>query len=122
MRPEDIIHRAVVKELEARKAPGVLFWHTPNQGKRRRWAASALKGLGMKLGVSDLCFLHRGKFYALELKADDGRPTVEQMQFISDVNAAGGYGCIAEGLDQAICVLETWGLLRKDRSDVRAAA
>ena len=35
--------------------------------------------------------LHRGNFYAIELKAGDrARPTVEQMKFISDVNAAGG--------------------------------
>ena len=50
--------------------------------------------------------------FALELKAENGRPTVEQMQFISI--APNGGACIAHGLDRALRVLETWGLLRGD--------
>jgi hypothetical protein len=35
-----------------------------------------------------------------------------QLQFIDDFQAAGGYAVVAEGLDQALGVLEGWKLLR----------
>src|SRR5262249_55327229 len=73
---------------------------------------SACTYMGVRAGVSDFVLLHRGHAYALELKAPKGRPTIEQMEFVSDFNSAGGHACIAEGLDRALRVLETWGLLR----------
>lgn len=109
---EDAIHRAVVDNLRARAVPGVVWWHSPNGGKRGLIEAARFKALGVRPGVADICAVHRGHFYALELKADDGRPTVEQMQFIQDVNATGGHGVICHGLDRALRVLECWGLLR----------
>jgi hypothetical protein len=69
-------------------------------------------GLGVRAGVSDILALHHGKFFALELKAPGGRPTEDQLAFISDVQANGGFTCVAEGLDEALRALETWGLLR----------
>jgi hypothetical protein len=50
--------------------------------------------------------------FALELKSSRGRPTAAQMTFISEFRAAGGEASIANGLDQALHVLEVWGLLR----------
>ena len=70
------------------------------------------KGLGVQPGVSDLILLHRGRFFALELKAPGGRPTQAQMEFVTNVYAAGGCSCIAVGLDAALLVLKKWGLLR----------
>jgi len=72
-----------------------------------------MKSLGVR--AADLILLHAGRMFALELKAEDGRPTAAQMQFISDFNAAvapNGDACIAHGLDRALRILETWGLLR----------
>lgn len=112
-RPEQVIHRAVVQHLEARGVPGMLFLHVPNGGWRSHTEAAILKGMGVRKGASDLLFWHKNRTFALELKASGGKPpTVEQMQFMSDFNAAGGYGCIVEGLDRALKVLETWGLLK----------
>ena len=112
LKPEDAIHKAIADHLRHRGAPGLVFWHTPNDGKRSYKTASRLKKMGMRSGVSDICALHLGKFYALELKAENGRPTVEQLKFLSDVNEAGGFGCMSYGLDRALAVLESWGLLR----------
>jgi hypothetical protein len=115
-RPEQAIHKAVVAHLRQRGVPGLVFWHTPNgvRGRSRRHhvQGAIAKGMGVRPGVSDLVLLHRGRAYALELKAPTGRPTVEQMEFVSDFNSAGGHACIADGLDRALRVLETWGLLR----------
>lgn len=109
---EDSIHKAVADHLRLRGVIGLLWWHTPNDGKRSYKTASRLKKMGMLRGVADICALHNGIFYALELKAENGRPTVEQLKFLSDVTEAGGYSCISYGLDRALKVLESWGLIR----------
>jgi len=115
-RPEREIHKAVVSHLRQRGAAGLLFWHTPNgarlRGRRGHVQGAIAKGLGVRAGVSDICALHRGKFYALELKAPGGRPTEEQLKFIAAVSEQGGFTCVAEGLDAALRTLETWGLVR----------
>ena len=92
-RPEDAIHRAVVQHLRQRGLPDVVWWHTPNGayfgGKKTRKGTaiqgSILKGMGMLPGVSDIVALHRGKFFALELKAAGNVPTDEQIAFIEKV-------------------------------------
>jgi hypothetical protein len=119
-RPEQQIHKAVADHLRQRGAPGVLWWHTGQGvkigGRRSRKGiaiqGSIMKGLGVRAGVSDILALHQGKFFALELKAPGGRPTEEQLRFIDEVRANGGNVCIAEGIDEALRALETWGLLR----------
>lgn len=109
---EDQIHRAIVIQLRARAAPGVVYWHCPNDAKRSPGTAKRLQAMGMRKGVHDLCFVHRGHFYSLELKSVNGRPTVEQMKFSSDINAAGGHAMIVNDLDRAIRALECWGILK----------
>lgn len=111
-RPEDQIQRAVVQHLRQRGVPGLVFVHVPNGGKRRPIEAAIFKGLGVRAGVSDLLLWHDGRSYALELKAPGGGATEAQYQFISDMERAGAFTCIAEGLDRALRVLEQWNLLR----------
>lgn len=111
-RPEEQIHKAVIQHLQQRGVQGLVYWHTPNGGKRNKREAGKFKAMGVRAGVSDLILLHNSRMYALELKAP-GRPSTEaQMQFISDFEDAGGYGRVAAGLSEAIKVLEMWGLLR----------
>lgn len=111
-RPEDTIQRAVVQHLRMRGAPGLVFVHVPNGGKRKPIEAAIFKGLGVRAGASDLLLWHNSRSYALELKAEGGRATEAQLQFISDMNAAGAFACTVEGLDRALKTLETWGLLK----------
>ena len=118
--PEDDIQRAVFAHIRARRAPGLVAWHTPNGaqlgGKRNLKGiaiqGARLKGLGVRAGVADIIAVHAGRIYALELKAPGGRATESQLEFIAEIEREGGYTCIAEGLDRAIAVLEAWGLLR----------
>jgi hypothetical protein len=109
---EQAVQRAVFQHIRTRGAPGVIAFHPANGGWRRPVEAAILKGLGVTAGVADIIALHRGHAYAIELKADGGRPTANQMEFISNWNAAGGTGAIVAGLDQALTTLEAWGLLR----------
>jgi hypothetical protein len=110
--PEDQIQRAICQHLRARSVPGLVWFHVPNGGRRRPIEAAIFKGLGVRPGVSDLILLHNSLAFALELKAEDGRPTAAQMDFVSAFNAAGGTACIVHGLDSALGMLETWGLVR----------
>ncbi len=86
--------------------PGVEAWHPPNDKSSRRKA-------GFRAGVSDVNALHRGKFFALELKKEGGRASQEQLEYIAAINSAGGFACWTAGLPRALAVLESWGLLRK---------
>jgi hypothetical protein len=110
--PEQIIHRAVVQHLRARGVPGLVFFHVPNGGKRGPVEAAIFKSLGVRAGVADLILFHAGKSFALELKADNGRPTAEQIEFLADIERAGAFTAMPRGLDAALATLETWGLLR----------
>jgi hypothetical protein len=110
--PEQAIQRAVVEHLRTHGVPGMVWFHPPNGGWRSRIEGAILSGLGVRPCVADLILLHAGRAFALELKADSGRPTAAQMQFVSDFNGAGGTAAIITGLDQALRTLETWGLLR----------
>jgi hypothetical protein len=111
-RHEQVIHRAVVKHLRTRGAPGLVFIHPANGGFRRPKEAAIFRGLGVRAGASDLLLWHDGKAYALELKAPGGTATVAQLEFLADMERAGAFTCLCEGLDRALCVLESWGLLR----------
>lgn len=110
--PEAALQRAICQHLEARAAPGLVWWHVPNGGARSKAEAAIMVGLGVKRGVSDLHFLKGGKFYVLELKASGKTPTDEQDNFMNDVCAAGGSATWASKLDFALNLLEAWGLLR----------
>jgi hypothetical protein len=111
-RPEDVIQRAVFQHLRTRAAPGVFAFHCPNGGYRKPAEAAILKGLGVTAGVPDVIAIHGGRCYAIEIKAEGGRPTPKQLEAIAALEAAGAYTCIAEGLDRALAVLEAWGLLK----------
>jgi hypothetical protein len=51
-------------------------------------------------GSADLIgFTHDGRYLAIECKTDKGRPSPEQVKFLSLVNAAGGLGFIARSAE-----------------------
>lgn len=101
--------------------PGVVWFHVPNGAKLGAIQGAKFKRYGLRPGVSDILALHNREFFALELKAPKGRATESQLAFLDDVRAAGGHGCVAEGLDEAISILETWGLLKGKAAIARAA-
>lgn len=110
--PEAQIQRAVFQHLRARAAPGVFAFHVPNGGYRKPVEAAIMKGMGVVAGVPDVIAIHEGRVYALELKAEGGRPTPKQLEAVAAIRNAGGFAVVCEGLDRAIRCLETWGLLR----------
>ena len=111
-RPEAAIQAAICEHLRLRAKPDVLWAHCPNGGSRDVREAAHLKRIGVLAGVSDLLLWHRGKSFALELKAPGGWLSEAQLEFLSRFNEAGGHSACAEGVDRAVAVLESWQLLR----------
>jgi hypothetical protein len=110
--PEALIQRAVFEHLRARGAPGVFAFHPANGGYRRPIEAAIMKGLGVRPGVPDIIAVKNGRAYALELKAAGGRLSEAQERALIELRAAGAMATHAHGLDQALRILEGWGILR----------
>ena len=88
-----------------------LLYHIPNEGKRGRKAAGALKALGVKKGVPDICLpVRRGMYGALyiELKAKDGKVSKDQERWLNMLSTGGNVVCICYGGDSAIRVIEKY--------------
>lgn len=84
------LQRAVAIHLTAHAAPGVVWWHTPNGGRRNAWEGGRFKALGVKPGVHDLLFLKTGGLYGLELKKPgEGVTSADQHAMHAAMLAAG---------------------------------
>lgn len=119
---EDQLQAAVVLHMTVRALPGVVWFHVPNGGSRTAAEAGRFKALGVKAGVPDLLALRAGQLFALELKAQGGRVSDAQREMLAALKAAGAEAAVAWGLDEALEILERWGVLRASRSSGSAAA
>ena len=95
-----------------------LMYHIPNEGVRTKANGARLKAEGMKAGVPDICLpCARGGYHGLyiELKAGKNKPTKNQEQWISDLNAEGYCACVCWGWEAAQKVIEMYlnGELKK---------
>jgi hypothetical protein len=111
-RVEQALHKAIVEHLQTRAAANLVWFHPANGGVRSPIEAAIMKGMGVTSGVSDLILLHKSQFFALELKAPGKMPTSAQREFLFAVEKAGGRAAFCDCLDQALRLLEGWGLLR----------
>lgn len=109
---EDVIQRAVAQHLDLRAKQGVVWWHTPNGGYRNAVEAARFKGQGVKAGVPDVIIFFEGQLYALELKAASGKLSQAQKDMLSTLQANGARIAVAYSIDEAVIVLEQWGVLR----------
>ena len=60
--------------------------------------------------MPDVIAVKDGRTYALELKAEGGRLTEAQEHVLIKLRAAGAMATHAHGLDQALRILEGWGI------------
>jgi hypothetical protein len=111
-RPEDAIQRAVTQHYRQRAAAGVFMFAVPNGGYRRPVEAAIMKATGTVAGVPDTIWIKDGQTYALELKAEGGKPTPKQVETIAALQVAGTITGVAIGLNDALRWLEERGLLR----------
>jgi hypothetical protein len=118
---EDDIQKAVIAHLRLYGVRDMLFWHTPNGGKRSITQAVKFKALGVVAGIPDLLILHGGQLHALELKAPKGRVSFDQLSVMGNLKRAGAKVEFAFGLDEALRALRDWKLLRLPAEKQEAA-
>jgi hypothetical protein len=111
-RREDAIQRAVFQHLMIRGARDCFAFHVPNGGWRSPTEAAIMKGCGVRPGVPDIVAVRSGHFFGLELKARNGSLTAVQRDAHAALSEAGATVKVACGLDDALSVLERWGILR----------
>jgi hypothetical protein len=98
--PEGRIKADILRYLERR---GFLAWNNPSGAVRiapDRWVQFGRKGSADILGC-----LPDGKFLAIEVKAQRGRLSQEQQEFLEKVRGYGGVALVARGwreLDEAL--------------------
>ena len=93
------------------------FWNSFTHIKKTMWVVNnnpkngrngaMLKGMGMVKGVSDLCWLNKGKFYAIELKTETGRQSKEQVEWQRAIEAQDGEYIIIRSFDEFRTFVET---------------
>jgi hypothetical protein len=106
---EATLQRSVIQHLTWRARPAAFFFHVPLGGYRTYVEGAILKAIGTVAGVPDITCIFQGRVYALE--SPKGRLTDLQRLVHERLRGAGANVAIAHGLDQAIRVLEGWGLL-----------
>jgi len=106
------LHKAVVQHVRARGVPGLLYWHTPNSGRRTMPEIMRLRAMGFRAGMPDLFFLHQGRLYGQELKTLKAKATSEQLQVIDEIKQNGGEAEITCGLDHSLASLKSWNLVK----------
>lgn len=62
------------------------------------------------VGIPDIIGCYRGRFFALELKAPDGKVSPMQERIIRLIRAAGGRAEVCRTIDDACRVIEDIGL------------
>lgn len=115
-KPEERIHVKIVAEL---RRAGVHFWHTPNESKATAAYRAKLKALGLSSGVPDLIIVTPppcGGFVgaALELKAEKGRLSDTQKEWLQTLSGYGWATACTKGYQESIDILIEWGYLRPD--------
>ena len=105
-------HLALVQHLAWRCASGVWWCHIPNGELRHKATAGRVKAMGAKAGAPDLMFVLNGRVLFLELKRGrGGKLSAAQKVVHADIAAAGGEVIVAHGIDEALAMLESRGVL-----------
>ena len=111
------VHCAVVDLLRVAARPGWLFLHPANGEYRTAQTAALLQRLGVLPGAFDLLLIGPDGIHRwLELKrAGGGRLSPAQQWFAAELERRGVPHAVASGFDQAVEVLQSWGVLRAIR-------
>lgn len=88
-----------------------LLYHVPNEGKRDKLYAMALKRRGVKAGVPDMCLpVARCGYHGLyiELKVGKNKTTNNQKDWIERLNEQGYLAVVCYGWEAAVDTLDKY--------------
>lgn len=121
---ENSLHRTVVQYLKLSLPNDAFFFHPANGGYALgKRTAGNLKAMGLVAGVPDICIVHGGRFYGLELKAPGtlhgnsmkgrGYLTPTQRDCHARLSEAGAEVVTAWTLEDVQHALQVWGIVRR---------
>jgi hypothetical protein len=113
---EDAIQFAVIAILQRYARPGVVFWHTANEGATDAASGARLKRMGVKAGVPDIFVLIGGRLHGLELKTDRGGLSQDQRATHAELKAAGAVVATAHSIADARNQLIAWRAIQRPAS------
>ncbi len=102
---ESEIQRAVIQHWQALGMPDTLVAAIPNQNAHGQF--------GLRRGLADLLCIEPQGVGFIELKAERGKASADQLVFIALCERNGINAVITRGRDEPIRVLEEWGLVRR---------
>ena len=108
---EDDLQKTVVKWLLLQLSPGVVFHHSPNEGKRHVNFKVKLKAMGMRAGWPDLEFMIGGLAFFIEMKLIGKKLNDNQIETHRVLRAAGCPVATCHSLDEVIGTVRAWGLV-----------
>lgn len=119
---ENPVHLFAVQLLKFSGVPGLIYFHTANEGKRSERTGAFLKRMGFLPGVADLTIIRPGGLaYFLELKAPKGRLSEDQRAFRDLCEANGTPYAVAASSAEVESILGKWGCLRTPTPVQKAA-
>jgi hypothetical protein len=108
---------AIADLLRTAAKPGWWWSHIPSGELRTEKTGALLQRMGLKPGMADFLFVGPGgRLCFLELKRSrGGRLSPAQKEFREEMERRGVPYAVAGGFDQAVEVLQSWGVLRAIR-------
>lgn len=110
-------HDEQVAVIEYCDLNSILIYAIPNAARRSPAAAAYMRAEGLRPGMPDLCIpMARGRYHSLyiEMKAEGGKPTAEQSEWLVRLRAEGmcAYCCI--GAASAIELIDQYMALEPE--------
>jgi hypothetical protein len=108
---EHLVQKAICQYLDLR---GVLYFSVPNGGQRNKIVAAKLKAEGAKAGIPDLCIIHEGQAFFLEVKrpasgsSKKGYLSPVQKEMIERIEQAGGEVKVVYSVADVIEAMIDW--------------
>ncbi len=99
MTPEKAIQNGCMHYLALR---GFLVWRANSGGMKAQSANGRQRYVqfnSIGKGMSDICAVKGGRFYAIEVKREDGKTTWHQEQFLAHVREVGGVGIVVRSVE-----------------------
>jgi hypothetical protein len=106
--PETAIQNSILQWLAWQRhrfgTDSVFAWRT-NSGGMKVEDTTRTKGyryvqFSSAKGMSDICAVIAGRFWAIEVKSSTGRVRPEQREFLAAINAAGGVGIVVRSVEE----------------------
>ena len=110
----DLEHKVQVAICQYLDMRGATYFAIPNGGKRNLITAKKLKAEGVQAGVPDICIIHDGMTYFLEVKRPKsdlgakGRLSTTQKAMIERLEAAGAEVAVVHSVADVIEACIDW--------------